>query len=54
MAGPGIRRLVAAYGMTCGNAKTANLIGVAGPVEGTYPQFGPVDDLAYTRWRATW
>jgi hypothetical protein len=40
--------------LTCANAETAKVIGKRLSVKGTYPQFGPVVDLAYTRWRATW
>ena len=40
--------------LTCSNAETDKVIGKPLPVKGTYPQFGPVVDLAYTRWRATW
>lgn len=40
--------------LTCVNAETDKVIGKSLRVNGTYPQFGPVVDLAYTRWRATW
>lgn len=40
--------------LTCANAETDKVIGKPFPVKGTYPQFGPVVDLAYTRCRATW
>lgn len=40
--------------LTCADEETDKVIGKALPVRGTDPQFGPVVDLAYTRWRATW
>ncbi len=40
--------------LTCENEESTKVIGK--PVAGAagHPQFGPVVDLAYTRWRATW
>lgn len=49
--GPQSRQLTS---LTCANAETDKVIGKCLPVRGTYPQFGPVVDLAYTRCRATW
>lgn len=40
--------------LTSANEETDKVITTAVPVTATYPQFGPVVDLAYTRWRATW
>ena len=40
--------------LTRGNEESTKVIGTPFSVKVTYPQFGPVVDLAYTRCRATW
>ncbi len=40
--------------LTCGYVESDKVIDWARTGRAAHPQFGPVVDLAYTRWRATW
>ncbi|CUW28922.1 hypothetical protein TUE45_03651 [Streptomyces reticuli] len=47
----GIRRRTA---VTSTNVESTKVIDTGRTGTAAHPQFGPVVDLAYTRWRATW